>query len=399
MTDSWNRLLDEARRCFAKDEVDEVRWDRVDAGLFSRIEKMRVVERRSLSPARIRPWAALAAVLAAGAATAFVAVNGGERRPLEVQMAPAIDDAGSVLAIAGSGQLLIGGRSVRVGAALKLGDEVETRGVQATVGRTGKVELVVERGSMATVTHVQGVLVLALARGAIEAEVAPVASGEAFAIDVGPSRVAVHGTHFRVARRGEEVVVDLSEGVVSVGAAPRTGSTWGGLVTAPAHAEFLAADARSTLRISHDAAAMRQPETASVAPPVETKGGSGPTRAGRSAEPAIATPGTAAARTEARLLVADASGMVAAEANSDRDAEGTLAAAVRACVTEQLPPDDITVVVSTTLTLLLDEEGAVRTARFDPPVAPDINHCAAQAIYRAHFAHGGEVTIPVTVKN
>jgi hypothetical protein len=66
---------------------------------------------------------------------------------------------------------------------------------------------------------------------------------------------------------------------------------------------------------------------------------------------------------------------------------------------ERLHADDVTVVVSTTLYIQLRDDGWVQSARFDPPVAPDVNACAAQSIYRTRFTHGGELLIPVSVKN
>jgi hypothetical protein len=66
---------------------------------------------------------------------------------------------------------------------------------------------------------------------------------------------------------------------------------------------------------------------------------------------------------------------------------------------ERLHAVDVTVVVSTTLYLELRDDGWVRSAHFDPPVAPDVNACAAQSIYKTRFTHGGDVTIPVSVKN
>jgi hypothetical protein len=57
------------------------------------------------------------------------------------------------------------------------------------------------------------------------------------------------------------------------------------------------------------------------------------------------------------------------------------------------------VVVSTTLHLDLNDDGTVHAARFEPPVAPDVNGCAAPAIYRARFPHGGAATLPVDFSN
>ena len=61
--------------------------------------------------------------------------------------------------------------------------------------------------------------------------------------------------------------------------------------------------------------------------------------------------------------------------------------------------DNVTVVVSTTLRLELADDGTVRFARFDPPVAPDVNTCSVRTIYREHFGHGGAVAIPIDFTN
>jgi hypothetical protein len=54
--------------------------------------------------------------------------------------------------------------------------------------------------------------------------------------------------------------------------------------------------------------------------------------------------------------------------------------------------------VSTTLRLSLRDDGSVRSARFDPPVAPDVNACAAQSIYQMRFAHGGSAAVSIDVR-
>jgi hypothetical protein len=400
MNDGWNRVVREARREWGTDEASRVDWVAVDARLFARIEEEQRAERRSLAPGRSQPWKAVAAGIAAAAAIVLLAGKARERRSLESERVASVDVAGSVVGIEGDGEMLVGGRPVAVGATLRLGDVLEARGVQATVARPGRLTVALEPGSTAAVTHVQGALVLALNRGAIEAQVVPIASGEALAVDVGHSRVAVHGTHFRIVRTGELVVVDLNEGVVSVGEAPRVGSTLGGLVTAPAHAEFYATDAQGTLHVTHDPGAVRAPAALGATARAEpTPAQAAPFRV--QPEPESNTMASAAvvaapraephspANTSAELpiLLADPNG------------EGAIAAAVRACMAEGLHTDDVTVVVSTTLYLQLSGDGLVRAARFDPPVAPDVNTCAAESIYRTRFTHSGSVTIPVSVKN
>jgi hypothetical protein len=268
--------------------------------------------------------------------------------------------------------------------------------------------LLVDAGSRVRLEQARGTLVLALERGAIEADVNPVAEGEAFAVDVAQDdkvvRVAVHGTHLRVARGGDRVTIDLSEGVVSVGAPPRSGSTLGSLVTAPAHAELSVADVAGTLVVLHEPGSLRpavslrpssQPRPVAVSSPAAT------TRA-----EAFASHPSPLAPTVVRPEPRPSTAAVEAPAPSpappaltpvDPSAEATLGAAVRACMPSQAGGTNITVQVHTTLRLELKDDGMVESARFDPPVATDVNTCAAPTIYKTRFAHGGSASIPIDV--
>jgi hypothetical protein len=274
------------------------------------------------------------------------------------------------------------------------------------VERPGKVTFALEHGTRAVVEHTHGALVLALESGSVEAQVVPVLRGEAFAVDVGRARVAVHGTHLRVERQhgnagpsrsGDLVVVDLNEGVVSVGQAPRIGSTSGVLVTAPAHAEFAADDA-GTLSVTHDLAQVRPPlalgPVAPQARPAPPPAQAAPAAHAESGE----VRGSAAAAPQARNEPHATSGGGSSPSLADPNAEGTLAAAVRACFAERPSAANVTVSVSTTLHLTLHGDGTVRGARFDPPVAPDVNACAAQSIYKTRFTHGGAADIALDVR-
>jgi ferric-dicitrate binding protein FerR (iron transport regulator) len=395
MSDSLDKLVRESRPDLGTREARDVNWAEVDRGLFGRIATEQRAESARLTSGRSARWAVAVGGLAMAAAVALVVGTSHQTRSIDAVEATGDEGAGSVTAVEGTGQLLIDGKAVGVGAALHAGDVIEARGAQATIERQGKLTLIFERGSKATVTHVDGALVLALEEGAVEAQVVPVPSGEAFAVDVGRSRVAVHGTHLRVARVGEHVVVDLSEGVVSLGDAPRIGSTLGALLTAPAHAEFTTSDPEATLALSHDPAALR------AAVPL---GASAQARAGLpsvgiapspKAEPGDVRPPIAvAAAHEAHPATPPQRSVAAAEANP----ETVIASAVRACLAERPRADNVTVVVSTTVHLGVGPDGAVTSARFDPPVAPDVNACASGAIYKARFSHAGNVAIPVDLK-
>ncbi|MDP9002748.1 MAG: hypothetical protein M3O46_21885, partial [Myxococcota bacterium] len=259
MTKGLHRLLVDAGHHWGKEEVQRVDWAAVDRGLFGAIEADERAKREALTPRRNRAWTVGIMGFVGALTLAVIIGKTREQHALDLEPRGAADEAGSIVAIDGEGEVLMDGRPTAVGATVRLGDVIEARGAQVTLGRPGKLTLVFERGSSATVTHVQGALVVALAYGAVEAQVVPVASGEALAVDVGPSRVAIHGTHLRVARMGQLVVTDLNEGVVSLGAAPRVGSTLGAVVAAPAHVEFMAANAQGTLRVTHDPAEVRAP--------------------------------------------------------------------------------------------------------------------------------------------
>jgi hypothetical protein len=305
----------------------------------------------------------------------------------------AAESGGRIVAVEGEGQAFIDGRPASRGALLHVGDVLEANGVDVTIERPGKLTLRIEGGTRATVTRTDGALVLALAEGAVEAQVVPVPSGEAFSVDVAGSRVAVHGTHLRVARgAGDRVSVDLNEGVVAVGNAPRIGSVMGALVTAPAHAEFAAADVGGTLRVSHDRAGVRPAVALGPTPPLQA-----PAAAPPEAEPAVArAPLTAPVHPAA---VHAEPHVAPAPAALQESPERAVTSAVRACMAERPSAENVTVVVSTTLHLDLNDDGTVHAARFEPPVAPDVNGCAAAAIYRARFAHGGTATLPVDFSN
>jgi ferric-dicitrate binding protein FerR (iron transport regulator) len=394
-----HRLLQDARHDWGTVEARHVDWDVVDRGLFARIEAEERAERDSLAPGRRQTWKVVVVGLAAAAAFVAAASKIPEPRSLEMDRPVAAEDAASIVGIEGDGVVLVGGRPVTTGTTLRLGDVIETRGAQALLSRPGKLTLAVERASNMTVTHVQGALVLALGAGAVEAQVVPVASGEALAVDVGSSRVAVHGTHLRIARAGDRVVVDLNEGVVSLGAAPRVGSTIGVLVTAPAHAEFSSADVQGTLHVTHDPSAVRPPATLGTLP--QPKAASNVAPPTSSVPPKVEpreAPATASFRTEPRPA-GNTSAPASVPPPADPNAQSVVSSAVRTCLAERLHADDVTVVVSTTLYLELRDDGWVRAAHFDPPVAPDVNACAAQSIYKTRFTHGGAVTIPVSVKN
>lgn len=104
--------------------------------------------------------------------------------------------------------------------------------------REGLASWAFEPGSKATVLEHDGLVEVALAEGAIRVEVVPQPVPERFIVVAGETRVAVHGTRFRVARGAEKVEVDVEHGVVSVGAKSAAASAAAVLVTAPQGGTF-----------------------------------------------------------------------------------------------------------------------------------------------------------------
>ena len=396
-------------------EAEKVDWDAVDSKLFARL-RVEQTERRTersrswgVTAGRGPAWGIGATVLAAAAAAALIVGKTHETGPMDAAVivaSPPAGPAGIVMAVASGGELLVDGKPAVAGAVLHLGDVVEARGAPVTVERPGKLTWILEPSSMVTVTHAAsgaGALVLSLQRGAVEAQVVPVASGEAFAVDVDGSRVAVHGTHLRVARVGDHVTVDLSEGVIVVGPAPRVGSTVGSLVTAPAHAEFATVDANGTMIVSHEPSALRAPVALGASGTVAQE------PAVALAAPPAARPVDARTPPPAAVQRPQPTGTTppqpgppppptALPPQPDPNAAAVVASAVRACMAARSSAENVTVVVRTTLHLDLDADGNVRAARFDPPVAPDVNSCAAPAIYRARFTHDGSADVSVDFK-
>jgi ferric-dicitrate binding protein FerR (iron transport regulator) len=396
---AFDKVVREARRHFGTEEAESVDWGEIDRGLFERIAEERRSERARYTPRTMRAWPGVA-LAAAAAAVVFVVSERDGRRARVADVAPSVDEiAGTLVSIDGDGQVRVGGAPVARGALLRAGDVIEARGAQATIERAGKLTLRIEAGSRATVTHTQGALVLALAEGAVEAQVVPVASGEAFAVDVDGSRVAVHGTHLRVARDGAHVAVDLSEGVVSVGQAPRVGSVLGTLVTAPGHAEFVATNPSDTLTVTHDPSAVRSPVTLASAAQGKPSPMAQPLFSTSRSEPSAPLHPPAAVVPGSPHADAHPTGEPQPGVPADVHPEDAISNAVRACMAERPRAENVTVVVRTTLHLELADDGAVRAARFDPPVAPDVNTCAAASIYKVHFAHGGTQAIAIDFEN
>jgi len=253
-------------------------------------------------------------------------------------------------------------------------------------------------GARIKVTKSVGTLVLALERGAVEADVTPVRNGEAFAIDVaGPSgvtRVAVHGTHLRVAKAGNLITIDLTEGVIALGA-PRDGRTEGREIKAPAHVELEAGSEPGAARVSSEPRAAWPLDLVSegrspLAPlQVLPAASLGPTaraapKHGGAPGPGPSTSGAPAASSAPVLLLSEGAARTAIQVDVKRcTAQGAAGSG------------SVAMHVESTLTVDVRADGSVSATRFDPPLAPAIQECAAQSVLARHIEGPRSFTVPI----
>lgn len=403
-----------------KDALGDLDWSRLESRLMASIEEEKPPFVREVEDARARRGRSREVALRAGALVlaAAAAVALFVRRDRDVALVDAAASGEAALGVSasalrsteGAGQVRIGGVVATPGYVVRAADVVEVEAARAVFERPRKVTWLLEQDgaaqdapgsghgptARARVKSAGESLVLGLEHGVIEAQVVPVASGEAFAVDIATERslvrVAVHGTHLRVAREGNRVVVDLTEGVVSIGVPPRTGVTYGTTVSAPAHVELDATDL-GTLRVDHGPAAVRAAiplgyhETTAALPRPDTA--AAPIQAAQPETVASAAP-PKAARPEGTSAAPKPEAPKAAL--PPRDA---IAVAVRECAASRSRSGDVHVTVSSNLRLRVSAGGVVESAQFSPPLLPEIQSCAAQTIYKTKLEETGLVTIPI----
>jgi len=425
-------LTNEARDHLAP-SISDSRMKALEDGLFARIATERDLDAGDrakeiapatdeLAAARARRSAGMlrigAVVLAAAAAVALLvkrepAADRNASRttaPTTNVVAPTEVHASALRATEGKGEVRVGGVAVQAGHMLRSGDLLEADGARAVLERPRKVAWLLEQNeaataaARATVKAAAETLVLGLDDGAIEAQVTPVPSGEAFAVDVAAGeklvRFAVHGTHLRVARTGTKVVVDLTEGVIAIGVPPAQGITTGAEVRAPAHVELDVTDLEGTLKISHDAAKVRAaiPLDADA---IATAHKNAQENARTAVEPKPAAPPTVALKAAPVPRPTDLAPTPlrpdpTTPAVPPREA---IAVAIKACAKKHSHPSDVRVTITSSLHLKVTPGGDVETAQFDPPLLPEIQTCAAPAIYKAKLdSQSGEKTVTIPIE-
>ena len=405
-----NDLVREAKSAWTPKPPSAERVDELDRKLFARLDAYdRSPATRSRSGADPRFWGSVGLITAVAAAALFFARPQDDASVSQLNQltppptthvatsvapreTPSPAAPAELTAVNQGGEL----RADGVHAALHHvdlhnGQRLEARGGDAVFAAPGRVDWVLERGtevSMVQAGAQGGPIILALQVGAIEAQVVPVVTGEAFAIDVDGVRVAVHGTHFRVAREernGKNVVVDLSEGVISVGA---PADTLAQRYNAPAHVEFSVSDLVGTLHVDHDPGRVR-----AAVDPVALAALAQSVAPESAPESAPSSPVTSQGSGGNAPVVS--SRTLSATPPKPPTPNELIVAAVRRCAGETLHGGAGTITISSMLTVDVTSDGKARLATFHPPLMPELQSCIGKVVYETSWSEPGAHDIPI----
>jgi hypothetical protein len=319
------RLLSHLTREAREAPLPDVDFDRLEAALMAKVEK---APQRSTGRTL---WYAVGGLAAAAAAILVFSAKPPTAPEAPVAKAPVVTPPAAPVART---------------------EHVDATSGPKTFSREGLATWVLETGAVADVTDEGERVVVALRSGAIHVDVIPQPVKERFVVLVDQTRVAVHGTVFRVARSGTSVDVDVERGVVAVGAsgeAPR----W--MVPAPSGGTFRTDATDGALRALVPFTALAPVAVVSPSPrsPVVVPSApKGPTT----------TPTVGEKRIEAAELRSRASAL----ASDCFQAKNGLA-------------PNVHVTVDTTLKLVTDDKGTI-TATFDPPLAPPVEACVREGL-------------------
>jgi ferric-dicitrate binding protein FerR (iron transport regulator) len=318
----------------------ELDWDRLESRLMEKVgEAPRPVARRG-------GWrwalAGAAAVLVAGGALVLRAppepANVSERPPAAER--PALPASGPV-----------DGAKLSVGAAV-----VSTQSARE-VTHAGRARWTLEPASRAVLTESAERLGVRLEAGALLAEVVPGSAREAFAVEAGELRVAVHGTIFRVELGADRVLVGVREGVVSVAPrTPGTGQSW-----------LLGAGDQGSFSLNGSVGTVQRATSETTAP----------------AQPA---PGRSARRRSAAGVPAEQAALPEAPAPAELERGlDDVAARTTRCFNEHTSRGEVRVVARTNIKLEVLADGSAGSLEFDPPLAPAVEKCIENAGAAARF--------------
>jgi ferric-dicitrate binding protein FerR (iron transport regulator) len=424
--DSAIRAVHALSREAADMPLPPVDWERIEQKLFSSVGEIETPAPAQPIAAAVAPTPAPArgfgsvwtAAFAAAAAVALVAgIDFGES-PVPAPASARVSRAPRPL------------RGLTLGDSLELGGSVASKTQPLAYEKPGVVTFTLAPSSRVELVAADqdgdkpGALTIALTEGSVHAEVEPQADGEAFAVEVGHTRVAVHGTSFTVTRDADHVVVEVAHGSVAVGPTGYRGSTQGWLLVGPDRARFSLDGAREAewlalppglpLAVAPVAAGNRsagatdssdgtvnqlhKPSSAAALGPSAARSNRGVTAHAEAA----ATHAEAAARAPEEAVPVDKPQEVAARGPVEQEeaAKAAIMRGLESCYERQVSSSGVSFSIVSSLTLSILPNGSVREGLFNPPLSPTLMNCARDAITMARFPRGEstrEVRLPVNL--
>ncbi len=401
--DPGARALEVMRGALASEAPPDLPWDAMEQKLHARIDAD-AQTRAARSFPRFGRGARVGLALSAAAAAVILASFGA--RPT--------NDAPAGVAIRWRAPetiaFLPGSESERDLSFLRPGDGVEAGEAPITLVLRGTVRVTLAPGARATLvaapSQADQALVLGLASGSLRADVTPRRPSdglvETFAVDVGRTRVAAHGTAFTVVRGSDDVLVDLEHGAVAVGPAGRSGVTTGRLLVGRARASFSldgghvahmlpTGDPPPAPAPSQRATAEPTPPAKPAVPPPTT------TVAERPAPPPPDRPDAPPAPPAVALPTASPPEPPAAPPPAPVLTRASVHAGLSGCFDAHYSGRDPSVRLSVAGTIIasLDADGAVSSVRFDPPLEPPFMRCVFDALRPGRFVGtSGPVSVP-----
>jgi hypothetical protein len=347
------QLLREARA----EKAADVDWSGVEERLMREVARKQPAPRRSPYPLA---WGALAV-----AAAIAIWLVGQRAHHASTLAPPAIIEATEPLR--------------RNGDTMDLGSRVTAGTRELSVDHRGRATWTLSPDSSAVLVGRGERITVHLERGSVLSEVVPNPKPETFVIEAASTRIAVHGTVFRVGLENGRVIVQVREGTVAVGP---IGGVPAFFLRAPAHGDF-APDGRSGSIDGRPLGATNERH----ADPLRLL----PLRA-----PAVAPSGSALAP------VASAELPVEPSINDIESGVAHIVDATSDCFSRYTKSaEGVQITVRSALSLKIAASGAVSDVDFQPPLSPDAEECAASSISQISFApskQGATVTRMLELK-
>ncbi len=351
----------------AKAPRQELNWDRIEQGVFERLDAHgpRLLPRPSVAAwPRVLGAAAIAAVAAGLVLTA--SRTPGPGNPLEPTFVALQPDDVSQGKVEARTELVADDHPV-------------------TFEHAGWARFRLSPPGRLRVLRMDDRVALHLLEGKVEADVTRQNIDEAVTVRAGNLRVSVHGTLFSVELRDGTLRVQVERGSVAVGPASR-GVTEGWLVTGPSTGVFDLARSRRL----HGFASVSDPISLVPPPSPSTQAPSLPkVEVGAEPAPDAKAPTHSPAPVDPPAPISSSLPEALPEVLTADLAAATLesiAQGVTACHRNAVPnTDGVTIRVQTRISIRVAPDGHVAFARFDPPLSPRAQTCASGVVQGATF--------------